>query len=89
MKTIHKFSWATISPSLPTHLTLPDFEVVGVGVQGGLPYFWVLLDPDGEAHSHWLMAVGTGWKIEREVIRVLGMVQDGPFVWHLLEVEAP
>ena len=62
-------------------------KILFFGAQGGGLFDWVLLNPGMPATERKLRLAGTGHPIEETIRRHIGSAQQGPFVWHLFEIE--
>jgi hypothetical protein len=87
MKTIWKFAIATTSAQEIE--TSTDFRPLSVGMQGPEICLWAVVDPESPKRSRMVKIVGTGHPIydDFDGFEHVGMVLDGPFVWHVF-VEA-
>jgi hypothetical protein len=83
MKVIYKYE-------LTSEVLLPkDSLVLKAGIQNGGVYIWALVDPNEQTHiQREFIVVGTGHPFEYEYLkhRFVDTVFDGPFVWHIWEV---
>lgn len=75
---------------LTSEVLLPKGAIVlKAGLQNGVVYIWALIDPNEKTHiERKFDVVGTGHQFEHEYLthRYVDMVFDGPFVWHIWEV---
>lgn len=63
--------------------------VLKAGMQGGIMYIWALIDPnEREFTKRGFLVVGTGQPFEHHYLgyRFIDTIFDGPFVWHVWEV---
>ena len=60
-------------------------KIVSVGLQEGDIQLWAACDPHLPVERRTIRVVGTGWELP-ENYTYLGMVQVGPYVWHVLEI---
>lgn len=83
MKVIYKYE-------LRNEVLLPkDSLVLKAGMQGDTMYIWVLLDPSETTHiQRNFEVIGTGHSFEHHYMthRFVDTIFDGPFVWHIWEV---
>lgn len=72
-----------------TTLRMPDgAKPLTVQMQGIVPCLWAMVDPDYEATERVFDFVGTGHAIPETLeTDYIGTIQQGPFVWHLLELK--
>ncbi len=61
-------------------------RVLSFDLQGGAPHLWVLVKAAQPLERRVFMIYGTGHACDADPDRFIGMVQMGPFVWHLFEV---
>lgn len=83
MKVIYKYNLT------PTVLLPKDALVLKAGMQNGGLYIWVLVDPNEQTHTEReFEVIGTGHPFEHEYLkhRFVDTIFDGPFVWHIWEV---
>lgn len=85
-----KFNDITMKPSkiVYKHIMRSGYEevqgvrdILHVAMQGQDICFWYI--HDNNAHVRTFKLVGTGFAFDGTYI---GTVQDGPFVWHLVEI---
>jgi hypothetical protein len=68
-------------------VTMPETHtVVHVALQGAQAQMWVEVDTDSETWPTTFHVEGTGHPIKSDSIHV-GSWIEGPFVWHLYEVQ--
>ncbi len=83
MKVIHKYK-------LTPMVVLPkEALALKAGVQNGELYIWALIDPYETTHiERKFEVVGTGHSFEHDYLthRYVDIVFDGPFVWHVWEI---
>ena len=88
MKSIFKYQ---ISYSAPTEIQLPmDSKVISADLDPhGDLCIWALVDPENTMIPRVFMVVGTGWSMEDEIDNweFIGTVRQGPYMWHVFEVE--
>jgi hypothetical protein len=72
-----------------TRIDMPQgARILTVQMQAGMPTLWAVVDPEAPRRARYFRVVGTGHTHEAGVFRdYLGTVQDGPFVWHVFEVQ--
>ncbi len=83
MRTIYKYGFSR-SVELPI-----DSQVLKVGMQNGIMYMWVLVDPNQKQASYRnFEIIGTGHSFEFDYLThtYIDSLFDGPFVWHIWEV---
>ena len=85
MKTIWKYK---LSPD--NKIVMPrDAEVLSIQLQGasGVPYMWVLVNPDAETETRVFKIYGTGYDMPDNPGKHLGtvMTDGGAFVLHVFE----
>ena len=83
MRTIYKYELTRV-------VTLPiNSQVLKAGMQNGSMYIWVLIDPN-EKQTYYanFEIIGTGHTFEFDYLThtYIDSLFDGPFVWHILEV---
>jgi len=83
MRVIYKYELART-------IQLPiDSQVLKVGMQNGGMYIWALVDPNQKNKSQRnFEIIGTGHSFEFDYLThtYIDSVFDGPFVWHVWEV---
>jgi hypothetical protein len=83
MKVIYKYE-------LKSEVLLPkDAMVLKAGMQGNGMFIWVLVDPNEKTHiQRTFEVIGTGHPFDygRMEYRFVDTIFDGPFVWHIWEV---
>lgn len=83
MKVIYKYE-------LTNKVTLPINSIVlKAGMQNGIMCIWVLVDNNElDASERNFEIIGTGHPFEYDYLdyRFVNTVFDGPFVWHIFEV---
>ena len=83
MKVIYKYE-------LKSEVLLPkDSLVIKAGMQGDRMYIWVLIDPNEKTHiQRNFEIIGTGHPFDYDsmVCRFVDTIFDGPFVWHIWEL---
>ncbi len=83
MRTIYKYGFSR-------RVELPiDSQVLKVGMQNGIIQMWVLVDPNWKQTSQRnFEIIGTGHEFEFDYLThtYIDSVFDGPFVWHIWEV---
>ena len=83
MKVIYKYE-------LRGEVLLPkDAIVLKAGMQGNTMFIWALVDPTEQTHiERTFEVIGTGHPFEHEYLkhRFVDTIFDGPFVWHIWEV---
>ena len=83
MKVIFKYE-------LTSEVLLPKGALIlRAGTQGDTMFIWALIDPNEKEHiEREFIVVGTGHPFEYEYLkhRFVDTVFDGPFVWHIFEV---
>ena len=83
MKVIYKY------PLESTVLLPKDSLVLKAGMKENTMCIWVLLDPNEKIHSQRnFEIIGTGQPFAHEYLkhRFVDTLFDGPFVWHIWEV---
>lgn len=84
MKTIYKYE---LEGRHVTMLKMPKgANVVSFDMQNGKYCIWAIVNTEAPMEERFFSVVGTGWEIEDNECYI-GMVQDGAFVWHCLEVQ--
>ena len=58
-------------------------NVVAVGMQHGICFVWAMVDSEASIEPRRVHIAGTGHPIPADVGAYVGMVFDGPFVWHV------
>ncbi len=62
-------------------------KVVSTGMQRGDFFIWAIIDTDAPfTQEREFTIIGTGWEIQYDCYQYIGIIHDGPFVWHVLEV---
>jgi len=84
MRTIHKFPLYRIGQVNEVQLAR-DAIPRRVAMQSGVLCMWAELDTDVPAKTRRFSVVGTGHPIA-ENGHYIGTCDDGPFVWHVLEL---
>jgi hypothetical protein len=83
MKVIYKYE-------LTNKVTLPINSIVlKAGMQNGIMWIWVLVDNNElDASERNFEIIGTGHPFEYDYLnlRFVDTIFDGPFVWHVWEV---
>jgi hypothetical protein len=83
MRVIYKYE-------LTQTIQLPiDSRVLKVGMQNGIMQMWVLVDPNQkETSQRNFEIIGTGHSFEFDYLThtYIDSLFDGPFVWHIWEV---
>jgi hypothetical protein len=83
MRVIYKYE-------LTQTIQLPiDSQVLKVGMQNGIMQMWVLVDPNQkETSQRNFEIIGTGHSFEFDYLThtYIDSLFDGPFVWHIWEV---
>jgi hypothetical protein len=83
MRVIYKYELART-------IQLPiDSQVLKVGIQNGIIQIWVLVDPNQkETSQRNFEIIGTGHSFEFDYLThtYIDSVFDGPFVWHIWEI---
>jgi hypothetical protein len=83
MRVIYKYQ-------LEKTIQLPiDSQVLKVGMQNGIMQMWVLVDPNEKQTSQRnFEIIGTGHSFEFHYLThtYIDSLFDGPFVWHIWEV---
>ena len=83
MRTIYKYGFSKT-------IELPiDSQVLKVGMQNGIMYMWVLVDPNQNKTCYCnFEMIGTGHPFEFDYLThtYIDTIFDGPFVWHIWEV---
>jgi len=83
MRVIYKYE-------LTRRIQLPiDSQVLKVGMQNGIMQMWVLVDPNQkETSQRNFEIIGTGHSFEFNYLThtYIDSIFDGPFVWHIWEV---
>lgn len=83
MKTIHKFG---LLAQRETVLMLPDkAQIIRFAMQNDIPHVWALVESQNTFIRRCFTIVGTGWSIPDGWQYIGTCVDDGGFVWHLLE----
>jgi hypothetical protein len=83
MKVIYKYQLK------PMVLLPKEALVLKAGIQNGELFVWALVDPNETTHIERLFEiVGTGHSFEHGYLthRHVDTIFDGPFVWHIWEV---
>jgi len=83
MRVIYKYELAR-AVQLPI-----DSQVLKVGIQNGIMQMWVLVDPNEKQTSQRnFEIIGTGHSFEFDYLThtYIDSLFDGPFVWHIWEV---
>lgn len=62
-------------------------EIVHADLQDHVPTMWAIVDREAATERRLFTVIGTGFDIDGDVVRHLGTMYEGPFVWHLLELE--
>jgi hypothetical protein len=74
-------------PGKETELEMPSgARIVHFAQQGGVYCLWAIVAPNAECEKSKFRIIGTGWDIQDHNFNYIGTLQDGPFVWHLLEL---
>ena len=68
--------------SLPTKA-----KILSVQMQHNKPVLWALIDTEQIPETRIFKVAGTGHPIMEKIKQHIGTWQDGPFVWHLFELE--
>ena len=74
---------------LSSKVLLPEGSLVlKAGIQSGGMYIWALIDPKQPLIERNFEIVGTGHPFEYGCLthRFVDTIFDGPFVWHIFEV---
>jgi hypothetical protein len=83
MRTIYKYGFSRT-------IELPiDSQVLKVGMQNGIMYMWVLIDPNQKQTCYRnFEIIGTGHTFEFDYLThtYIDSTIDGPFVWHIWEI---
>jgi hypothetical protein len=83
MRVIYKYELART-------IQLPiDSQILKVGMQNGIMQMWVLVDPNQkETSQRNFEIIGTGHSFEFDYLThtYIDALFDGPFVWHIWEV---
>ena len=83
MRVIYKYE-------LTRRIQLPiDSQVLKVGMQNGIMQMWALVDPNQkETSQRNFEIIGTGHSFEFDYLThtYIDSLFDGPFVWHIWEV---
>ena len=83
MRVIYKYE-------LTQTIQLPiDSQVLKVGMQNGIMQMWVLVDPNEKQTSQRnFEIIGTGHSFEFDYLThtYIDSLFDGPFVWHIWEI---
>jgi hypothetical protein len=83
MRVIYKYELART-------IELPiDSQVLKVGIQNGIMQMWVLVDPNQkETSQRNFEIIGTGHSFEFDYLThtYIDSLFDGPFVWHIWEI---
>lgn len=83
MKVIYKYDLT------PKVLLPKGASVLKAGMQSGGLYIWALVDPNEKTHiERTFEVIGTGHPFEHEYLkhRFVDTIFDGPFVWHIWEL---
>ena len=64
-----------------------DAEILDVQLQDTNPVMWAVVDPDAPLERRQFAIVGTGGPITFDAYEHVATYQDGPDVWHILEVD--
>lgn len=87
MKAVFKYSIA--EGEMQFTIELPDSaKFLSLGLQGGDPFMWFLVDTEEITTEVHMLDVGTGWPIEHESAKFLGTYQKDAFVHHIFELES-
>lgn len=83
MKTIYKY---TLDGIHTTKVSMPKgANVTSFDVQNNQFCIWALVDTESPMEERYFTIVGTGWELDGDECYI-GMVQQGSYVWHCLEV---
>lgn len=83
MKVIYKYALT------PKVLLPKDASILKAGMQSGGLYIWALVDPNETTKvERTFEIVGTGHSFDYERLKYtfIDTIFDGPFVWHIFEV---
>ena len=82
MRTVWKYD-VPVDDEVHSHRIPTDYRIVGVGIQRpNIVTFWAEVNREREPEVLDLIVVGTGHPVPL-CSEHLGLVFDGPFVWHL------
>ncbi len=80
--------WKYAISSGVTRLEVPiGATFLHADVQGGQACVWAIVDPASGTETRHILFRGTGYYIEHQIVRHIGTMLDGPFVWHVFEVK--
>jgi len=85
MKVIHKFPLKLTDSQ---QIKMPErAEILSVQMQGGVPCIWAQVDTDYDLETRLFYIYGTGHRMDDfAVMKFIGTVQEGQFVWHVFQV---
>lgn len=88
---MNKVIWKYDVPARDTfQLLLPEgAKVLSVGVQGGQPRLWVLVDRDAAPEARWFVVCATGERVIQDLGQFIGTFQleNGALIFHVFEQE--
>jgi hypothetical protein len=86
MITIWKYPLRIISE--PQEISFPgeNGKVSLVAVQNGVLCLWIVVDTSGPETIRRFQVVGTEHELPKNAKTLIGGVQMGPFVWHVVEL---
>lgn len=86
MKVVYKYEIGDLKGDKKISLPV-GAKVVAAGLQRGTFFIWAIVDTEAPYTEERRFAViGTGWEIQHECWQYIGIIHDGPFVWHVMEV---
>lgn len=62
-------------------------QIVYADTQDHVPTMWAIVPREGPTEHRLFTVIGTGHELPEGVLHHLGTFYEGPFVWHLLEIE--
>lgn len=87
MKVIYKYILPTGGKTIV--INEPIAEVLSLQLQNGIPTMWAIIDTEiEEIVPLKIIAIGTGWTLDKGVDGYLGTIQDDcGYVWHYFKYE--
>jgi hypothetical protein len=65
-------------------------EILTIDIQNGQMFnaqMWVKVNTENETEKRMFEVIGTGQNFDDTNRKYVGTYQDGPFVWHVFEIE--
>ena len=85
MRMIWKFPLYLEPGPQVVHAMPADAVVLRFRMQNRIPTLWCMVDPENAPIDRHFQIVGTGHELPNGS-RYIGMAEDGPYVWHALEL---